>query len=102
MDQPPRWTEFPSAGGLQYNGSGDHSGAQTERRGGAGPVRGLLGGKDPTSRILRGAESAVSLYRRRWRFGTLCLSGRGNPTLGRRKVVVLDRFLAPGDWTTLV
>jgi hypothetical protein len=23
-------------------------GAQTERRGGAGPVRGLLGGKDPT------------------------------------------------------
>jgi hypothetical protein len=24
------------------------------------------------------------------------------PTLGRRKVVVLDRFQAPGDWTTLV
>jgi hypothetical protein len=24
------------------------------------------------------------------------------PTLGRRKVVVLDRFGAPGDWTTLV
>jgi hypothetical protein len=24
------------------------------------------------------------------------------PTLGRRKVVVLDRFSAPGDWTTLV
>src|SRR5262245_48510660 len=27
------------------------AGAQTERRGGAGPVRGLLGGKDPTSRF---------------------------------------------------
>src|SRR5436305_7028715 len=26
-------------------------GAQTERRGGAGPVRGLLGGKDPTGRF---------------------------------------------------
>ena len=25
--------------------------AQTERRGGAGPVRGLLGGKDPTGRF---------------------------------------------------
>jgi len=25
-------------------------GAQTERRGGAGPMRGLLGGKDPTGR----------------------------------------------------
>ena len=28
------------------------SGAQTERRGGAGPVGGLLGGKDPTGRFL--------------------------------------------------
>src|SRR5229473_89926 len=28
------------------------SGAQTERRGGAGPVRGLLGGKDPTGRCV--------------------------------------------------
>src|SRR5437773_724699 len=27
-------------------------GAQTERRGGAGPVRGLLGGKDRTGRLL--------------------------------------------------
>jgi hypothetical protein len=26
-------------------------GAQTERRGGAGPVRGLLGGKDLTGRL---------------------------------------------------
>ena len=28
------------------------AGAQTERRGGAGPVRGLLGGKDPTGRLV--------------------------------------------------
>jgi hypothetical protein len=28
-----------------------HLGAQTERRGGAGPVGGLLGGKDPTGRF---------------------------------------------------
>jgi len=28
-------------------------GAQTERRGGAGPVRGLLGGKDLTGRFSR-------------------------------------------------
>jgi hypothetical protein len=27
--------------GLPYNGGGDLSGAQTERRGGAGPIRGL-------------------------------------------------------------
>jgi hypothetical protein len=39
------------AGGLLYNGDGDLSGAQTERRGGAGPVGGLLGGKDPTGRF---------------------------------------------------
>ena len=44
--------------GLLYKGSGDQSGAQTERRGGAGPVRGLLGGKDPTGRLL----SAINLY----------------------------------------
>jgi hypothetical protein len=37
--------------GLRYNGDGDLSGAQTERRGGAGPVRGLLGGKDLTGRF---------------------------------------------------
>ena len=29
-----------------------YPGAQTERRGGAGPVRGLLGGKDLTGRFL--------------------------------------------------
>jgi hypothetical protein len=37
--------------GLRYNGDGNHPGAQTERRGDAGPVRGLLGGKDPTGRL---------------------------------------------------
>jgi hypothetical protein len=29
------------------------AGAQTERRGGAGPVRGLLGGKDLAGRLFR-------------------------------------------------
>src|SRR5262249_26145483 len=38
--------------GLLYSGCGPH-GAQTERRGGAGPVGGLLGGKDPTGRLFR-------------------------------------------------
>src|SRR5438093_10589527 len=32
-------------------------GAQTERRGGAGPVGGLLGGKDPTGRFCRRASN---------------------------------------------
>ena len=38
--------------GLPYNNDGDLSSAQTERRGYAGPVRGLLGGKDLTGRFL--------------------------------------------------
>ena len=38
--------------GLHYNRHDNATGAQTERRGGAGPVRGLLGGKDPTGRRL--------------------------------------------------
>jgi len=42
--------------GLQYNGRDNAAGAQTERRGGAGPVRGLLGGKDRTGRFIRGSE----------------------------------------------
>jgi hypothetical protein len=33
-------------------GPATFSGAQTERRGGAGPVRGLLGGKDLTGRFV--------------------------------------------------
>src|SRR5262245_51539890 len=39
--------------GLRYKGNSIAAGAQTERRGGAGPVRGLLGGKDPTGRFGR-------------------------------------------------
>jgi hypothetical protein len=38
--------------GLRYNGWDIAAGAQTERRGGAGPVGGLLGGKDLTGRFL--------------------------------------------------
>jgi len=42
---------FAGWSALGYNGSDNASGAQTERRGGAGPVGGLLGGKDPTGRF---------------------------------------------------
>jgi hypothetical protein len=38
-----------------------YPGAQTERRGGAGPVRGLLGGKDLTGRISRSYANMNSL-----------------------------------------
>src|SRR5262249_46807990 len=41
----------PGANGLRYNAKVITSGAQTERRGDAGPVRGLLGGKDRTGRF---------------------------------------------------
>jgi hypothetical protein len=40
-------------GGLLYNDDGGLSGAQTERRGGAGPVRSLLGSKDLTGRFVQ-------------------------------------------------
>src|SRR5207248_9755255 len=49
-------------------------GAQTERRGGAGPAGGLLGGKDPTGRFFRSQESgfrhraAAGISRRRFRW----------------------------------
>src|SRR6516165_9954483 len=39
-------------GGLRYNGEAVVPGAQTERRGEAGPMRGLLGGKDLTGRFV--------------------------------------------------
>src|SRR5436305_1784739 len=42
-----------SGTGLRSNDDAIPSGAQTERRGGAGPVRGLLGGKDLTGRLVR-------------------------------------------------
>jgi len=38
--------------------------AQTERRGGAWPVRGLLGGKDPTGRLEMAIRAAVSFAAR--------------------------------------
>jgi hypothetical protein len=44
---------FPSKRGLAYKERGDQVGAQTERRGGAGPAGGLLGGKDLTGRFFR-------------------------------------------------
>src|SRR5262249_55688588 len=45
------WQRLLGKTGLRYNGNTIVPGAQTERRGGAGPVRGLLGGKDPTGRF---------------------------------------------------
>jgi hypothetical protein len=42
--------------GLPFNDNGDPSGAQTERRDGAGPVRSLLGGKGLTGRLLDSAN----------------------------------------------
>jgi hypothetical protein len=38
--------------GLRYNETATVAGAQTERRGGAGPVRGLLGGKTSPAALL--------------------------------------------------
>ena len=49
--------------GPRYNGDGDPSGAQTERRGGAGPMGGLLGGKDPTGRFVLLARRQASRQR---------------------------------------
>src|SRR5207249_4601441 len=42
--------------GWSYHENAIVLGAQTERRGGAGPVRGLLGGKDPTGRFFRSSQ----------------------------------------------
>jgi hypothetical protein len=42
--------------GLWYHRPITASGAQTERRGGAGPVGGSLGGKDPTGRFIHEAK----------------------------------------------
>ena len=42
-----------STTGLRYGDNASRPGAQTGRRGGAGPVGGLLGGKDPTGRFSR-------------------------------------------------
>src|SRR5438034_6235632 len=57
------WLGLHFENGLRYNGDGDHSGAQTERRGGAGPVGGLLGGKDPTGRLTQSSFRIVPMPR---------------------------------------
>src|SRR5262249_16054587 len=46
--------------GLLQNGTHTASGAQTERRGGAWPVGGSLGGKDPPAALPRSEASQVS------------------------------------------
>src|SRR5262249_22003584 len=46
-------------GGLLYNGSDNASGAQTGRRGGAGPAGGLPGGKGPTRRFFLSGYSCL-------------------------------------------
>jgi hypothetical protein len=72
--------------GLLYNGSGPLPDAQTERRGGAGPVRGLLGGKDLTGRPLLILEDGLAnrpVYR------TVCktvLHKRFNPCSFRHSI----------------
>src|SRR5262245_17686511 len=43
-------TPFPGWSAIEWCDSA--SGAQTERRGGAGPAGGLLGGKDPAGRLV--------------------------------------------------
>jgi hypothetical protein len=45
-------TTSPFVRGLRYQGCDNAFGAQTGRRGGAGPAGGLLGGKDPTGRLV--------------------------------------------------
>jgi hypothetical protein len=46
----------PKSRSALYNDDGDFSGAQTERRGYAGPVRSLLGGKDLTGHFLHSSN----------------------------------------------
>src|SRR5262245_36440497 len=65
-------------------GGDNASGAQTERRGGAGPVRGLLGGKDPTGRFFSGVrkqESGVRGQQKPVEFLTPDSSYQSDPSL---------------------
>src|SRR5262249_16613712 len=55
-----------SESGLRFNGNGTLPGAQTERRGGAGPVRGLLGGKASPAALVVLASPIL------WRGSSLC------------------------------
>src|SRR5262249_4925757 len=62
---------------LRYNEGNIAPGAQAGRRGGAGPVGGLLGGKDPTGRLGSSeALAATSVL-------TFCLSRPGAIAVGR-------------------
>src|SRR5262249_35742328 len=45
------WQRLLGETGLRYHGNTVVPGAQTERRGGAGPAGGSLGGKDPSGRL---------------------------------------------------
>src|SRR5262249_52455191 len=58
--------------GLPYHGGGDRTGAQTERRGSAGPVGGLLGSKDPTDRVFAVCSSPRAVLQTVRAFGTVC------------------------------
>src|SRR5262245_62102507 len=63
------------SGGLRYNRRDSATGAQTGRRGGAGPAGGWLGGKDPTGRFrYRSLLRANSPLARR------ACEGQGRPT----------------------
>src|SRR5262249_4942299 len=55
------WSVSPAEDWSAIQGKGNAPGAQTGRRGGAGPVGGLLGGKDPTGRFLRGSQVTSQL-----------------------------------------
>jgi len=46
-----------SRAGLRYNEKAIATGAQTERRGGVGPVGSLLGGKDPIGRLFQASKN---------------------------------------------
>src|SRR5262249_48817372 len=63
------WQLLPFLCGLRYHGGDTAAGAQTVRRGGAGPAGGLLGGKDPTGRLA--SPLIFSLPRRRRRAARL-------------------------------
>ena len=58
------WRRLLEKTGLRYEWRDIVPGAQTERRGGAGPVRCLLGGKDLTGRLRRRQRSALAAIQR--------------------------------------
>jgi hypothetical protein len=57
---------FCFAGSLRYNESAIDPGAQTERRGDAGPVRALLGGETSPAAFLRSVEVVILLEKGFW------------------------------------